>query len=126
MTSADDLGWGLRRALRALAELRPLVLQIEDIHWAEPALLDLLETLVDWPSGAPILLVCPTRPELFDRHPDWCVGRPNATRVDLVALGSPDARALLEGLPGGISLPSGWPIESWLPRKAIRCTSTRC
>ena len=70
------------------------------------SLLDLLETLVDWPSGAPILLVCPTRPELFDRHQDWCVGRPNATRVDLVALGSPDARALLEELPGGISLPS--------------------
>ena len=51
----------------SIARARPLVLVFEDMHWAEPTLLDLLEYLVGWSSGAPILLLCLARPELRRR-----------------------------------------------------------
>ena len=48
---------------------QPLALVVEDIHWAEPTLLDLLEHLVDWARDAPLLLLCLARPELVDERP---------------------------------------------------------
>jgi class 3 adenylate cyclase/tetratricopeptide (TPR) repeat protein len=69
----------------------PLVAFVDDIHWAEPALLDLFERLprlVD----APVLLLCLARPELREHRPNWPVG------VDLEPLGSSDVDALLESL----------------------------
>ncbi|HEY7974314.1 MAG TPA: AAA family ATPase, partial [Ktedonobacterales bacterium] len=66
---------GLLRAWRvfigALASTRPLVLVIDDIHWADDALLDLLDVVLNRSSGAPLLLVCQARPELYERRPTW-------------------------------------------------------
>ena len=70
---AEETAWALRRLLERLARDRPLVVAIEDIHWAEPPLLDLLDHVVALSSGSPILLVCLTRPELLETHPG--VGR---------------------------------------------------
>ena len=66
----DELFWSARRALEHVAERGPLVLLVEDLHWADDALLDLLDYIAATAAG-PILLVATTRPELFDRRPGW-------------------------------------------------------
>ena len=63
--------WAVRKALERRARERPLALVVEDIHWAEPTLLDLIEHLVDWTRDAPLLLLCLARPELIDERPAW-------------------------------------------------------
>ena len=69
--SPEETHWAIRRLFEALAAERPLVAVFEDIHWAEPGLLDLIEHVAEWTRDAPILLVCPARPELRDMRPDW-------------------------------------------------------
>ena len=105
-SAGDDIAWAVRRTLGALASESPLVLVVEDIHWAEPVLLDLLEALLDWTTSARLLIVCPARPELFDRRPDWGADRANALRLDLGPLDGADTRALLRALPGGGAVPT--------------------
>ena len=64
----------VRRVFEALAAERPLVLVLEDVHWAEPTFLDLVEHVAELGRG-PILLVCLARPELLERRPLWAGGR---------------------------------------------------
>jgi class 3 adenylate cyclase/tetratricopeptide (TPR) repeat protein len=75
-----------RRFLEALAEQRPLVLVVEDIHWADESLLDFLDELVDWVTDVPLLVVATARPELLDRRPNWGGGKLNATTLALTPL----------------------------------------
>jgi class 3 adenylate cyclase/DNA-binding SARP family transcriptional activator/tetratricopeptide (TPR) repeat protein len=70
-SSTDELAWAFRKLVEAVAHERPLVLVFDDIHWAEEALLDLIEHVAFVSSGAPILLLCMARPELLDRRPGW-------------------------------------------------------
>jgi class 3 adenylate cyclase len=85
----EEVAWAVRKALERRARRRPLLLVIEDVHWAEPTLLDLLEHLLDWTRDAPCLLLCPARPELLDARPAWGAARPNAEvlRLDPLARG---------------------------------------
>jgi tetratricopeptide (TPR) repeat protein len=81
----------LRRMLEALAARRPLVITIEDLHWAEPPLLDFVEYMAGWSVGTPILLLGLTRPELLDSRPEW-----RRHELVLEPLSEPDARRLAE------------------------------
>jgi class 3 adenylate cyclase/tetratricopeptide (TPR) repeat protein len=63
--------WAVRRLLEELARDKPLVVVVEDIHWAEPTLLDLLEYLAGWTHDAPVLLLCLARPDLLDERAGW-------------------------------------------------------
>ena len=101
----DELFWAVRRTLEDLAAERPLVLVLEDIHWAEPTLLDLVEHVVDQASGAPILLVCPARPELVDTAAGWMADRANSTMIVLEGLPPGAMSQLLDSLPGGPDVP---------------------
>ena len=83
-----------RRFLEALAEERPLVLVLEDLHWADDGLLDFVDELIDWLSGVPLLVVCSARPELLERRPGWGGGKLNASTLGLSPL-SPEQTALL-------------------------------
>ena len=83
---------------------RPLVMLIEDVHWAEDQLLELLERLVRDTRG-PLLLVATARPELLDERPGWGARTPGSV-VTLDALSSEDAVHMLDGLLGG-TLPAG-------------------
>jgi tetratricopeptide (TPR) repeat protein len=101
----EELFWAIRRLLEHLARERPLVVLIEDIHWAEPTLLDLLEHIADWSRDAPLLLLCPARPELLDARPGWGGGKLNATTILLEALPAEATGRLIASLPGGMALP---------------------
>ena len=65
-SGTEESFWGLRSFLETLARRQPLVVVVDDIQWAEPTLLDLIESIVDSSQDAPILLLCPARPELID------------------------------------------------------------
>src|SRR3989440_633534 len=60
-----------RRFVEALALQRPLVLALEDIHWADDGLLDFIEHLADWAQEVPLAVFCTARPELLERRPRW-------------------------------------------------------
>jgi tetratricopeptide (TPR) repeat protein len=99
----EEIFWALRKAFEQRARQRPLVLTIEDVHWAEPTLLDLIEHLADWSRDAPLLLLCLARPELLDERPAW--GRkPNGETITLEPLVDSEADALIESLLGGSQL----------------------
>ena len=72
--SADAAPWAFRMLFTTLAGRGPLVLAFEDAHWAEPALLDLIDQLAGGPMTAPVLLLCVGRPELLTARPAWARG----------------------------------------------------
>jgi len=80
------------------------VLVLDDLHWAEAPLLDLVEHLADWAREAPIFLLCIARPELLDVRPGWGGGKLNATSILLEPLGADDAVTLVDGLLEGLVL----------------------
>jgi class 3 adenylate cyclase/tetratricopeptide (TPR) repeat protein len=94
--SVEETFWAYRRLLEALAHRQPLVLLIEDIHWAESMLLDVLEHIVAWTHEAPITLLCLARPELLDERPGW-----PGERIELGPLTDEEARLLVDGLTAG-------------------------
>jgi class 3 adenylate cyclase len=87
-----------RRFLEALASQRPLVLVVEDLHWADSALVEFLDHLVDWSTGVPLLIVCTGRPELYERHPGWGGGKRNSNTISLSPLTNEEAARLISAL----------------------------
>jgi DNA-binding SARP family transcriptional activator/class 3 adenylate cyclase len=87
-----------RSFLEALAARRPLVLVIEDLHWADEALLAFLTHLLDWATPVPLLLICTARPELYDKTPSWGGGTRNATMIALSPLNDEETARLLSAL----------------------------
>jgi class 3 adenylate cyclase/tetratricopeptide (TPR) repeat protein len=102
--SGEETFWAFRRLLEAIAGERPLVLLVDDIHWAEPTLLDLLEYVASFSSGFPIMLLCSTRSELLEERPTWSAPRENATVTVLEPLSEDDATTLVDHLNAGREL----------------------
>jgi class 3 adenylate cyclase/tetratricopeptide (TPR) repeat protein len=96
-----------RRFLEALAEARPLVLVIEDLHWADDGLLDFVDELVGWLADVPLLVIATARPELLERRPGWGGGKLNASTLALTPLSSDQTAVLLADVLGSPELPSG-------------------
>ena len=92
-----------RRFVEAMAAPDPLVLVVEDLHWADPAMLEFLEHLVERSADLPLLIVATARPELLERHPAWGEANPAATRIPLGPLTDLGAARLVAALvgPGG-------------------------
>ena len=101
----EETHWAVRKLFEALASSRPLIVLIEDVHWAEPAMLDLIEHVVGWSADAPILMLCTARPELLEERPDWGAGAEGAHRLSLEPLGPDEADELVANLIGGSPLP---------------------
>jgi tetratricopeptide (TPR) repeat protein len=93
-----ELSWAVRTLLEHLASDRPLVFVIDDLQWAEPRFLELLEHVADFATDAPILLACMARPELLDEHPGWAGGKLNATSILLEPLDPGACGALVANL----------------------------
>jgi class 3 adenylate cyclase/tetratricopeptide (TPR) repeat protein len=97
-TSAEEIAWAFRKLLEEQAGKDPFVCVFDDIHWAEDALLDLVDHVADLSRAAPILLLCVARPELLDRRPGWGGGKLNSTTVLLEPLSAEEAETLLDSL----------------------------
>jgi DNA-binding SARP family transcriptional activator len=96
----EETFWAARKLLEALAETRPLVLVFDDLHWAEPTFLDLVEHVADSTRRAPILIVCLARPELVEERRWWAGGKLNATSLLLDPLSTSESDAMIENLLG--------------------------
>jgi len=98
-----ELFWGARKLLEAQAAQRPLVIVVDDIHWAETTFLELLDHVVEASREAPILILCSARPDLADVHGEWLESA-NVERIDLAPLGTSDVEAMIDQLLAGSSL----------------------
>ncbi len=101
--SGEDTFWALRRFLEALARKQPLIAIFEDIHWAEPRLLDFVEHVADWSRDAPMLVLCLSRPDLLDQRPSWGGGKRNAASLLLEPLSEEDSQELVDALERPVS-----------------------
>ena len=96
--TVEELYWAARKLFEALARRRPLVVVFDDIHWAEPAFLDLIEHVSDWSHDVPILLACMARSELLEARPAWGGGKRNASTLQLEPLSSIESEKLVVNL----------------------------
>ncbi|TML75146.1 MAG: zinc-ribbon domain-containing protein, partial [Actinobacteria bacterium] len=97
--SVNEMNWAASRFFGQLACIKPLVAVIDDIHWAEPAFLDLLRSVVRSLTQAPILLLCSSRPELFEEQKDWGEGDREAAIV-LEALTAEESSSVIDNILG--------------------------
>ena len=96
---AAEIFWAARRLLETLARRRPLLVVLEDLHWAEPTLLDLVESVAAQASQA-LLLLCLARPELLEQRPAWAADVGRKILIELAVLPDDAAAALLDALAG--------------------------
>jgi class 3 adenylate cyclase/tetratricopeptide (TPR) repeat protein len=99
----EELYWGARKLLEGLARRRPLLVLFEDVHWAEPTFLDLVEHVVASAESSALLLVCSSRHDLLDTRPDWST-TDGAERIVLERLSADEAGAVAEHLLGQAGL----------------------
>ena len=97
-SAPEETFWAIRTLLEHLAADRSLVFAIDDLQWAEPKFLELVEHVADFARDAPILLACMARPELLDDHPGWAGGKMNATSILVEALGAEECGMLVANL----------------------------
>ncbi len=96
----DRLFSAVRALVEAAGRHEPMVFAVEDIHWADEGMLDLIEYLARWSRG-PALILCLARDELLDRRPGWGGGRLNATTIALDPLERDQVRELVTSLMPG-------------------------
>jgi class 3 adenylate cyclase len=115
----EETQWAARRFLESLAADRPLVAVLDDLHWAEPTFLDLVEYVADF-AAAPILLLCAARPDLLDARPAWTAR--DRTRSPL----SSSASARTMPAPSSAASTMRIVAGSSRPPRAIRSSSSSC
>ena len=98
--TSGDTAWAVRRALETLAREAPLVVIFDDVHWAEPTFLDLVEYLGAWTDDAPMLLLALARPDLLDERPTWADPEVGVATLRLGPLDGDDTRTLVANLAG--------------------------
>ncbi len=96
-----ELMWGGRRFLEALATDRPIVMLVDDLHWAEATFLDFLDQLVEAVEDASILILGSARHEISERHAEWAAAH-EPTLINLHPLSEADASRIVEELLGSL------------------------
>jgi class 3 adenylate cyclase/tetratricopeptide (TPR) repeat protein len=96
--SREETFHAVRMLFETIARDRPLIVVFDDIHWAEPTFLDLVDYVVDWSREAPIFVLCMARPDLLDSRPGWAGGKLNATTTLLEPLSAEAAETLMDNL----------------------------
>ena len=98
----EDLHSAWRLFFERMAETGPVVLLFEDLHWADAALLDFVEYLLDWSRSHPLYVLTLSRPELGERHPTFGTRIRNSTALTLEPLDAEAMDSLLRGLVPGL------------------------
>jgi class 3 adenylate cyclase/tetratricopeptide (TPR) repeat protein len=93
-----EIAWAAREFVDELADVQPLVMVFEDIHWAEEPLLELIDHLAQWVRERALLILCLARPELLDVRPGWGGGRIRSTAIELEPLGRDESEQLANAL----------------------------
>jgi class 3 adenylate cyclase/tetratricopeptide (TPR) repeat protein len=96
--------WAVRRFLEALGARGPLVVVVEDIHWAEPTFLDLIEYLEGRVDAFALLIICLARPELLRERAGWATGATQPVTITLDPLRAEESHLLVENLLGATSI----------------------
>ena len=104
LPSPPEIALAARRRLERRATDAPVVVVFDDLHWAEPTFLDLVEHVADFSRDAPIFLLCVARPELLELRPAWGGGKVNATTVLLEPLPATDTETLIANLLGPVRI----------------------
>ncbi len=101
--AVTEIIWAVRRFLEILSARRPVVVLIDDIHWAEPTLLELLQQVTETTSGA-VLLLCSSRPDLLEEHAEWAENGPRARAITLEPLSEDESERVIEHLLGDVAV----------------------
>jgi class 3 adenylate cyclase/tetratricopeptide (TPR) repeat protein len=96
-----ELMWGARRLLETLAADRPLVLLVDDLHWAEATFLEFLDHLLDTVENASLLILGSSRVEISERHAEWAAAH-LPMLITLEPLSDADAGRIVEELLGSL------------------------
>ena len=97
-STPEETRVAFRRLLEARAAEQPQVVVVDDLQWAEPVFVELVEHVADLSRGAPIFLLCIARTEFLDVRPAWGGGKLNATSLHLEALDDEECAELIERL----------------------------
>jgi class 3 adenylate cyclase/tetratricopeptide (TPR) repeat protein len=97
-STPEETRVAFRRLLESRAGERPQVVVVDDLQWAEPVFIDLVEHIADVSRGAPIFLLCIARTELLDDRPGWAGGKLNATSLLLEPLDADQCAQLMDRL----------------------------
>ena len=100
--STQETFWAVRKLLEEVARERPLILMLDDIHWAEPTLLDLIEHIAGFSATSPIMILCQSRNELVGTRPSWGT---TSEAIPVDPLTDDHVRALMDHLLGDVHLP---------------------
>jgi len=98
--SQAELHWGIRRALQLLSGAQPTAIVVEDLHWAEQTLLELIAYIAADEADAPLVLVCTARPDLEQVAPGFLGADGRRRTVELSTLDHEQSAALLTDLVG--------------------------
>ena len=98
----EDLFSAWRLFFERMAEENPVIMVFEDIHWADAALLEFVEYLLDWSRAYPIYVMTLARPEVSEKHPGWGAHIRNYTSLTLEPLRDEAIDDLLRGLVPGL------------------------
>jgi tetratricopeptide (TPR) repeat protein len=110
----EETFWAVRKLFEHLASSRPLAVVLDDLHWAEPTLLDLVEYIANFARNAPVLLLGLARTELLESRPDWGRSIAGAATILLEPLTDAESGQLVEQLLGmaGIDQHTGTQISA--------------
>ena len=98
LAGIEEIAWAVRHLLDVISKSRPVVMVWEDLHWAAPTLLGLIDDIAAWLVDVPVLLLCVARPELLETQPSWGGGKPSALTVELGPLSNEQSAALVREL----------------------------
>jgi class 3 adenylate cyclase/tetratricopeptide (TPR) repeat protein len=96
-----ELMWGGRRLLETMATERPVVMLVDDLHWAEGTFLEFLDNLLETIEDASLLILGSARHEIAERHAEWSASH-DAMLIKLQPLSDADAGRIVEELLGSL------------------------
>jgi class 3 adenylate cyclase/tetratricopeptide (TPR) repeat protein len=94
----DETFSAWRSFFEHVARDAPVVMVFEDLQWADPGLIDFIESILEWSRSQPILVLCLARPELLERRPNWGAGQRAFMSIHLDPLSRDAMHQLLSGL----------------------------
>jgi class 3 adenylate cyclase/tetratricopeptide (TPR) repeat protein len=97
----EEIAWAVRHLIESLSRTCPVILVWEDLHWAEPTLLDLIDDIATWLPDTPVLVLAVARGELLETRPSWGGGTPHAAVLEVAPLDSEETAALVAELYAG-------------------------